>query len=199
MFHGNTKKIVVPDKRKKEILLNQKGVSFWLTGLSGSGKTTIAKILEEELFNNNILAKLIDGDIIRSEINTDLGYSISDRTENIRRAATISKMFNDCGIVVINCFISPTQNIRSLAKEIIGSENFYEIFINCPLDICEQRDPKGMYKKARRGDIKNFTGISSIYEKPENADLVIDTGNTTIEDSVKILFDFIMLKTTLKA
>ena len=199
MFHGNTKKIVVPNKREKEILLNQKGVSFWLTGLPGSGKTTIAKILEEELFNNNILAKLIDGDIIRSEINTDLGYSISDRTENIRRAATISKMFNDCGIVVINCFISPTQNIRSLAKEIIGSENFYEIFINCPLDICEQRDPKGMYKKARRGDIKNFTGISSIYEKPENADLVIDTGNTTIEDSVKILFDFIMLKTTLKA
>jgi len=199
LFHGNTKKIVVPNKREKEILLNQKGVSFWLTGLPGSGKTTIAKILEEELFNNNILAKLIDGDIIRSEINTDLGYSISDRTENIRRAATISKMFNDCGIVVINCFISPTQNIRSLAKEIIGSENFYEIFINCPLDICEQRDPKGMYKKARRGDIKNFTGISSIYEKPENADLVIDTGNTTIEDSVKILFDFIMLKTTLKA
>ncbi|HRW22191.1 MAG TPA: adenylyl-sulfate kinase [Bacteroidales bacterium] len=189
----------MPNKREKEILLNQKGVSFWLTGLPGSGKTTIAKILEEELFNNNILAKLIDGDIIRSEINTDLGYSISDRTENIRRAATISKMFNDCGIVVINCFISPTQNIRSLAKEIIGSENFYEIFINCPLDICEQRDPKGMYKKARRGDIKNFTGISSIYEKPENADLVIDTGNTTIEDSVKILFDFIMLKTTLKA
>ena len=199
MFHGNTKKIVVPNKREKEILLNQKGVSFWLTGLPGSGKTTIAKILEEELFNNNILAKLIDGDIIRSEINTDLGYSISDRTENIRRAATISKMFNDCGIVVINCFISPTQNIRSLAKEIIGSENFYEIFINCSLETCEQRDPKGMYKKARKGEVKNFTGISSIYEKPENADLVIDTGNTTIEDSVKILFDFIMLKTTLKA
>ena len=199
MFHGNTKKIVVPNKREKEILLNQKGVSFWLTGLPGSGKTTIAKILEEGLFNNNILAKLIDGDIIRSEINTDLGYSISDRTENIRRAATISKMFNDCGIVVINSFISPTQSIRNLAKEIIGSENFYEIFINCSLETCEQRDPKGMYKKAREGEVKNFTGISSIYEKPENADLVIDTGNTTIEDSVKILFDFIMLKTTLKA
>jgi len=199
LFHGNTKKIVVPNKREKEILLNQKGVSFWLTGLPGSGKTTIAKILEEGLFNNNILAKLIDGDIIRSEINTDLGYSISDRTENIRRAATISKMFNDCGIVVINSFISPTQSIRNLAKEIIGSENFYEIFINCSLETCEQRDPKGMYKKAREGEVKNFTGISSIYEKPENADLVIDTGNTTIEDSVKILFDFIMLKTTLKA
>lgn len=199
MFHGNTKKIVVPNKREKEILLNQKGVSFWLTGLPGSGKTTIAKILEEELFNNNILAKLIDGDIIRSEINTDLGYSISDRTENIRRAATISKMFNDCGIVVINCFISPTQNIRSLAKEIIGSENFYEIFINCPLDICEQRDPKGMYKKARRGDIKNFTGISSIYEKPQKADLIIDTEQLSIEESVKKVFDFVVLITNLKA
>jgi len=199
LFHGNTKKIVVPNKREKEILLNQKGVSFWLTGLPGSGKTTIAKILEEELFNNNILAKLIDGDIIRSEINTDLGYSISDRTENIRRAATISKMFNDCGIVVINCFISPTQNIRSLAKEIIGSENFYEIFINCPLDICEQRDPKGMYKKARRGDIKNFTGISSIYEKPQKADLIIDTEQLSIEESVKKVFDFVVLITNLKA
>lgn len=199
MFHGNTKKIVVPNKREKEILLNQKGVSFWLTGLPGSGKTTIAKILEEELFNNNILAKLIDGDIIRSEINTDLGYSISDRTENIRRAATISKMFNDCGIVVINCFISPTQNIRSLAKEIIGSENFYEIFINCSLETCEQRDPKGMYKKARKGEVKNFTGISSIYEKPQKADLIIDTEQLSIEESVKKVFDFVVLKTNLKA
>lgn len=199
MFHGNTKKIVVPDKRKKEILLNQKGVSFWLTGLSGSGKTTIAKILEEELFNNNILAKLIDGDTIRFEINTDLGYSISDRTENIRRAATISKMFNDCGIVVINCFISPTQNIRSLAKEIIGSENFYEIFINCSLETCEQRDPKGMYKKARKGEVKNFTGISSIYEKPQKADLIIDTEQLSIEESVKKVFDFVVLITNLKA
>jgi adenylylsulfate kinase len=199
LFHGNTKKIVVPNKREKEILLNQKGVSFWLTGLPGSGKTTIAKILEEELFNNNILAKLIDGDIIRSEINTDLGYSISDRTENIRRAATISKMFNDCGIVVINCFISPTQNIRSLAKEIIGSENFYEIFINCSLETCEQRDPKGMYKKARKGEVKNFTGISSIYEKPQKADLIIDTEQLSIEESVKKVFDFVVLKTNLKA
>lgn len=199
MFHGNTKKIVVPNKREKEILLNQKGVSFWLTGLPGSGKTTIAKILEEELFNNNILAKLIDGDIIRSEINTDLGYSISDRTENIRRAATISKMFNDCGIVVINCFISPTQNIRSLAKEIIGSENFYEIFINCSLETCEQRDPKGMYKKARKGEVKNFTGISSIYEKPQKADLIIDTEQLSIEESVKKVFDFVVLITNLKA
>jgi adenylylsulfate kinase len=199
LFLSKFKECILPDKRKRESLLNQKGVSFWLTGLSGSGKTTIAKIIENHLLKNKILVKLIDGDTIRQEINSDLGYSISDRTENIRRAATISKMFNDCGILAINCFISPTQSIRNLAKEIIGAENFYEIFIYCPLEICEQRDPKGMYKKARRGDIKNFTGISSIYEKPENADLVIDTGNTTIEDSVKILFDFIMLKSTLKA
>lgn len=189
----------MPNKREKEILLNQKGASFWLTGLPGSGKTTIAKILEEELFNNKILVKLIDGDTIRLEINTDLSFSIDHRKENIRRAATISKMFNDCGIVVINSFISPTQSIRNLAKEIIGSENFYEIFINCSLETCEQRDPKGMYKKAREGEIKNFTGISSIYEKPQKADLIIDTEQLSIEEAVKKVFDFVVLKTNLKA
>ena len=182
------------DKSYKENLIKQKGISLWLTGLPASGKTTIANLLEKKLHDNNVLVKIIDGDKIRAGINKDLGFSISDRTENIRRVAGISKEFNDCAIIVINCFVSPTNEIRALAKEIIGSDSFYEIYVQCPLEICEKRDPKGLYKKARSGEIDNFTGISSVYEEPDNPDITIHTGLYSQEESLKELFNFVKSK-----
>ena len=174
-------------KEKKEKLLNQKGKVVWLTGLSGSGKTTIALQLEKELYKLGFLVQILDGDNIRAGINNNLSFSESDRTENIRRIAEVSKLFLNCGIITINCFVSPTIKMRQIAKKIIGKENYYEIFINADLETCEKRDVKGLYKKARNGEIKNFTGIDSQYEKPNNPSLEVNTSKLSINQSIDII------------
>jgi adenylylsulfate kinase len=174
-------------KEKKEKLLNQKGKVVWLTGLSGSGKTTIALQLEKELYKLGFLVQILDGDNIRAGINNNLSFSEGDRTENIRRIAEVSKLFLNCGIITINCFVSPTIKMRQIAEKIIGKENYYEIFINADLETCEKRDIKGLYKKARNGEIKNFTGIDSQYEKPNNPSLEINTSQLSIEKSIEII------------
>ena len=171
----------------REKLLRQKGLMLWFTGLSGSGKSTLAIALERELYQNGILCRILDGDNIRSGINNNLGFSEADRIENIRRIAEVSKLFVDCGIVTIAAFISPTNEIRRMAAEIIGKEDFREIYVSTPLEVCEQRDVKGLYKKARKGEIKDFTGISSPFEVPEHPDLSIDTSAQSLEESVAIL------------
>ena len=181
-------------KEDKEQFLNQKAKVLWFTGLSGSGKSTIALGLEKALHEKDFLTQVLDGDNVRTGINNNLGFSDEDRTENIRRIAEISKLFIDCGIITINSFVSPTIEIRNKAKEIIGGDNFIEIFIDTPLEICEQRDIKGLYKKARAGEIKNFTGIDAPFEAPQNADLIIKTENNSIEESVDEVFNFILDK-----
>ena len=179
-------------KEEKEMLLKQKSKVLWLTGLSGSGKTTIAKVVEKELHQQGYLTQLLDGDNIRSGINNNLGFSDADRTENIRRIAEVSKLFLNCGVITINCFVSPTKAIRRQAKEIIGEENFFELFIDTPLEVCEQRDTKGLYAKARKGEIKDFTGISAPFEAPENAALIVKTDGRTVETSAKEIIEFIL-------
>lgn len=180
------------DRSVKENLLNQKGIVVWMTGLSGSGKTTIAIALERLLNQKGFLTQILDGDNIRSGINNNLGFSDSDRTENIRRIAEISKLFLNCGIITINCFVSPTKEIRAQAKRIIGADNFIEVYINTPLEICEQRDVKGLYAKARKGEIKDFTGIDAPFESPENSFIEIKTVNKSPEDSAKELYTKIL-------
>ena len=177
-------------RTKKEILLNQNGICIWLTGLSGSGKTSIANHFSKKLHNEGIITQVIDGDNIRLGINKDLSFKLADRIENIRRVAEISKLFIECGIVTLCCFVSPTNNIRKQAKLIIGKLDFFEIYINTTLKECERRDTKGLYKKAREGKIKNFTGISSPFEPPKSPDLSISTENNNIEESVNILYNF---------
>ncbi len=174
-------------KEKKEKLLNQKGKVVWLTGLSGSGKTTIALQLEKELYKLGFLVQILDGDNIRAGINNNLSFSEDDRTENIRRIAEVSKLFLNCGVITINCFVSPTIKMRQIAEKIIGKENYYEIFINADLETCEKRDVKGLYKKARNGEIKNFTGIDSEYEKPNNPSLEVSTSQLSIDQSIEII------------
>ena len=181
-------------REDKEQKLKQKARVIWFTGLSGAGKTTLAKRLEEELFARNFLVQILDGDNIRSGINSNLSFSDEDRTENIRRIAEVSKLFLNCGIIAINSFISPTHDIRLLAKDIIGEEDFIEVYINAPLEICEQRDVKGLYARARRGEIKDFTGIGSAYEVPFQADIEIRTDLMDIETCVEKLLESILPK-----
>lgn len=177
-------------RKEKENLLSQKGTCFWLTGLSGSGKTTIAKLTAEKLHSDGILTQVLDGDNIRLGINKNLTFSEADRTENIRRIAEITKLFIENGVVTICCFISPTKKMRSLAKKIIGSKDFNEIFVNTSLKDCKKRDTKGLYKKAALGEIKNFTGVSAPFEEPISAELIIPTQNLSAEDSSRILYNF---------
>ena len=181
-------------RKDKQALLKQQSVVIWFTGLSGSGKTTIAIALEKELNKRGILTQVLDGDNIRAGINNNLGFSENDRKENIRRIAEVTKLFLNCGIVTINCFVSPTNEIREQAKTIIGENDFLEIFINTPIEICEQRDVKGLYKKARAGEIKDFTGISSPFEVPVNPFLNVKTANRTVEESVKEILDKVLTK-----
>jgi len=178
-----------PDKEK---LLNQHTRVIWLTGLSGSGKTTIAQEIEMELNQKGFLTQILDGDNIRTGINNNLGFSQDDRYENIRRIAEVSKLFLDCGIICINSFISPTKKIRKMAMDIIGKENFIEVYINAPLEVCEKRDPKGLYKKVREGKIKNFTGIDSPFEAPEKPEIELKTDELSIEDSAAKALEIIL-------
>ena len=177
-------------KEDKEILLNQKGICLWLTGLSGSGKTTIAKSFSKRLHKSGIITQVLDGDNIRIGINNNLSFSEEDRLENVRRTSEIGKLFVECGIVTICCLVSPTKKMREQAKLIIGAKDFYEIYIATNLEECKKRDTKGLYSKAIRGEIKNFTGISSPYEEPTFPNLVVPTENISIEKSSEILYNF---------
>ena len=175
----------------KEKLLGQKGVMLWFTGLSGSGKSTVAIALERELQKRGLLCRILDGDNIRSGINKGLGFTAEDRRENIRRIAEVAKLFVDTGIITIAAFISPSNELRRMASDIIGAEDFKEVYISTPLEVCEARDVKGLYAKARRGEIKNFTGISAPFEAPEHPALSIDTSKMSLEDSVKQILVFL--------
>lgn len=175
----------------KEELLGQKGVMLWFTGLSGSGKSTVAIALERELQKRGLLCRILDGDNIRSGINKGLGFTAEDRRENIRRIAEVAKLFVDTGIITIAAFISPSNELRRMASDIIGAEDFKEVYISTPLEVCEARDVKGLYAKARRGEIKNFTGISAPFETPEHPALSIDTSKVSLEDSVKQILVFL--------
>ena len=174
-------------RNDREKLLGQKGIMLWFTGLSGSGKSTLAIALERELYNSGILCRILDGDNIRTGINNNLGFTETDLVENIRRIAEVAKLFVDCGVVTIAAFISPTEQIRQMAADIIGKDDFFEIYVNTPLEICEERDVKGLYKKARQGEIKNFTGISAPFEAPLNPAITIDTSACSLEESVNLL------------
>ncbi|MDH3709948.1 MAG: adenylyl-sulfate kinase [Cyclobacteriaceae bacterium] len=183
-------------REKKQQLLKQQSMVVWMTGLSGSGKSTLARSLENNLYEMGFLTKLLDGDNLRSGINNNLGFSDEDRTENIRRAAEVSKLFAQAGVITICSLISPTIAIRSMAKEVIGEDLFFEVFINCPLEVCEERDVKGLYAKARSGEIKKFTGIDAPFEEPPTPSLEIRTDQYSVQDCQKQLLDSILPKIT---
>lgn len=182
------------NREDKEALLKQRSLMVWFTGLSGSGKSTIAIALERELHQRGLLCRILDGDNIRSGINNNLGFSAEDRVENIRRIAEVSKLFVDTGIITIAAFISPNNELRQMAASIIGKENFMEVYVSTPIEECEKRDVKGLYAKARRGEIPNFTGISAPFEAPENPDLSLDTSVLSLEESVNQLLELILPK-----
>ena len=175
----------------REQRLKQRSKVIWLTGLSGSGKTTIAKTLERRLFAEGYFPQVLDGDNVRAGINRNLGFSEADRMENIRRIAEVSKLYLQSGIICLNAFISPKAEMREMAKSIIGPDDFFEIYINAPLEVCEQRDTKGLYQKARAGMIPNFTGINDPYEAPAHPDLEIRTDLMDTFEAVEAIFNFL--------
>jgi adenylylsulfate kinase len=195
LYFSDKKPVGRPEKEQR---LNQKAKVIWMTGLSGSGKTTIGLALEKELYKRGFLVMLLDGDLVRTGINNNLRFSVEDRKENIRRIAEVSKLFMNCGIITIDCFISPTNEIRAMAKSIIGEEDFLEVFISAPLEICENRDIKGLYAKARTGEIPDFTGISSPFDVPPDPALVLRTDKMTVEETVQKALQFILPKITLQ-
>lgn len=180
-------KIVTRDEKEKK--LNQKSKVIWFTGLSGSGKTTLASALERQLFGKGFLTQILDGDNIRSGINNNLGFSPEDRFENIRRIAEISKLLIHSGVICICAFVSPTEDVRNIVRSIVGEDDFLEIYVSTPLEVCEMRDVKGLYKKARAGEIQEFTGISAPFEIPQNIVLSIDTTDKTVDECVAVLLD----------
>lgn len=184
------------DRSAHEALLGQRGVMLWFTGLSGSGKTTLALALERELLQRGRLCRLLDGDNIRTGLNSNLGFSAEDRRENIRRIAEVGKLFVDTGIITIAAFISPTQAMRTMAEEIIGAEHFKEVYISTPLEVCEARDVKGLYARARRGEIPNFTGISAPFEAPQHPALSLDTSRLDFSTCLQRLLDLACPPTT---
>lgn len=179
-------------REDKEKLLGQHGLMIWFTGLSGSGKSTIAIALERELHNRGILCRILDGDNIRTGINNNLGFSEEDRKENIRRIAEVSKLFVDTGIVTIAAFISPSETMRQMAASIIGRDDFMEVYVSTPIEECERRDVKGLYAKARRGEIKDFTGVSAPFDVPAHPALELDTSVLSLEESVSQLLKLIL-------
>jgi adenylylsulfate kinase len=179
-------------RAEREERLQQHSKVLWFTGLSGSGKSTIAQHLERYLFEQGFFAQVLDGDNIRSGINNNLGFSEVDRRENIRRIAEVSRLYVHSGIISINSFISPTKAIRQMAKDIVGAEDFIEIYVNAPLEVCEKRDVKGLYQKARSGQIKGFTGIDAPYEAPEQPKLEIKTDEVSVEEAVEKVFNYIL-------
>ena len=176
----------------KESLLHQRGMMIWFTGLSGSGKSTIAIGVERELHQRGLLCRILDGDNIRSGINAGLGFSAEERRENIRRIAEVGKLFVDTGIITLAAFVSPTNEYRTMTRDIIGAEDFFEVYVSTPLEECERRDVKGLYARARRGEVKDFTGISAPFEVPEHPALSIDTSKQPLEQSVKQVVDLVL-------
>jgi adenylylsulfate kinase len=179
---------------QRNTFFKHKSPVLWFTGLSGSGKSTVANHLESILFDNGVKTFILDGDNIRSGLNSDLGFSDDDRVENIRRISHVSKLFSDSGVIPIVSFISPFTEERLKAKKIIGEDNFIEVYFSTPIDVCEKRDPKKLYEKARMGLIKNFTGIDSLYEEPSNPDIIIDTINTSIDDCAEQIINHLKEK-----
>lgn len=179
-------------RQDKESLLGQRGIMIWFTGLSGSGKSTVAMGLERELHAQGILCRILDGDNVRAGINNNLGFSAEDRIENIRRIAEIGKLFVQTGVVTLACFVSPTNDIRQMARKIVGEEDFLEVYISTPIEECERRDVKGLYARARKGEVKNFTGISAPFEAPVSPDIAIDTSKIPLEESVRTLTELII-------
>jgi adenylylsulfate kinase len=177
----------------RHAMMGQKGATLWFTGLSGSGKSTVAVALEKALYQRGKLSYRLDGDNIRLGINKNLGFSAEDRTENIRRIGEISKLFVDCGVIALSSFISPYREDRDRVRALHAESglSFIEVFIDCTLDVAETRDPKGLYKKARAGEIKNFTGIDDPYEAPENPEIYLRTDQMTLEDEVSIIIDYL--------
>lgn len=186
VWHGGT-----VQKEDREKLLEQKGVVLWFTGLSGSGKSTLARALEGKLYETGQLAYVLDGDNIRFGLNKNLGFSPEDRTENIRRIGEVAKLFADAGVVTLTAFISPYRVDRDLARELLKPGEFVEIYVKCSVEECEKRDVKGLYQKARAGEIKEFTGISAPYEEPLNPELVVDTAGLSLEQSVEKIYDYL--------
>ncbi|MCA9566122.1 MAG: adenylyl-sulfate kinase, partial [Myxococcales bacterium] len=176
----------------KEALLGQRGCVVWMTGLSGSGKSTIAIGLERRLHEQGIFTQVLDGDNVRTGINNNLGFSEADRTENIRRIAEVAKLFSGTGVVTICCFVSPTLAIREQARTIIGAEDFIEVFVDTPLEECERRDVKGLYAKARAGEVKDFTGISAPFEAPERPDVRLETTGQALEATIDDLYEHLL-------
>lgn len=179
-------------KDRRDTLNQQRSAVIWFTGLSGSGKTTIANALEQRLHSNTFRTYLLDGDNVRHGLSNDLGFSDNDRTENIRRIGEVSKLFIDAGVMVLATFISPFIDDRKFVRNIVNQTEFVEIFIKCPLNLCEDRDVKGLYKKARAGEIKHFTGIDSPYEEPVDPEITIDTSELTIDESVDMIIDYLI-------
>ncbi len=172
-------------REEKERLLGQRSRVIWMTGLSGSGKSTIAMEMERELHRKGYLTELLDGDNVRTGLNKNLGFSEADRQENIRRIAEVAKLFCDCGVVTIACFVSPSIEMRKKARSIVGEEDFIEVFVDTPLEVCEERDTKGLYKKARNGEIEDFTGVNAPFEEPEDPDLRLETKDKEVRESVE--------------
>lgn len=181
-------------RQEKEAFLGQKGMTLWFTGLSGSGKSTVAVAMEKALAGKGIFCRIIDGDNVRCGLNAGLGFSPEDRKENIRRVAEVCKLFTQTGIVTLATFISPTRELRGMAKEIIGEDDFIEVYVSTPIEECERRDIKGLYAKARRGEIKEFTGVSAPFEAPLSPDIEIDTSALDIEESVEKIISAVMPK-----
>jgi len=178
-------------RKDREKVLGQRGVTLWLTGLSGSGKSTVAVAAEHALVERGRLSYVLDGDNVRHGLNKNLGFSPDDRTENIRRIAEVAKLFTDAGVIVLTSFISPYRADRDAARAIFGEGDFVEVFVSTSLETCEERDPKGLYKKARAGQIPDFTGISAPYEAPERPELVLDTGKLAVPESVAALLRYL--------
>lgn len=185
-------------KTQRVELLNQHAKLIWFTGLSGSGKSTLAVQLEAQLFAKGYKTYLLDGDNIRTGLNKDLSFTDEGRVENIRRIGEVAKLMLDSGIIVLSAFISPFKSDREQVKKIVGAENYIEVFVDTPIEICEQRDVKGLYKKARAGEVKNFTGIDSPYERPENPDIIIPTHQLSVDESLALLLQLVEPKVKLK-
>lgn len=184
-------------KSDRNRLLGNNSFVIWFTGLSGSGKSALSNELEQKLLSEGILTYILDGDNIRHGLNKDLGFSESDRKENIRRIGEVAKLMVDSGIIVLTAFISPFREDRNIVRELLSENEFIEVFVKCPVEICEKRDVKGLYKKARDGKIKAFTGIDSPYEEPEYPEIVIETDKFSLNESVEKLYKFIKNKLSL--
>ncbi len=196
-------KFIIPHKGRinkadRQRLMGHKSVILWFTGLSGSGKSTLAHAVEEKLFSMGIHTYVLDGDNIRTGLNKDLGFSEEDRKENIRRIGEVAKLFVDAGLIVLTAFISPYRRDRDFVRNLVEEGEFIEVYVKCPLEVCEQRDVKGLYKKARQGIIKNFTGIDDPYEEPLSPEITVETDKESVEESVDKIISYLIKRGIIK-